>query len=630
MTNCLIKVLLAFENEDDFTLLGGLLSDGAEQKYELDRVSTYASALETIATHEHDFYIFGERIGYHSGLDLLKQAEAAGNRAPVILLAESSDEQTEIEAIDAGAEEFIAKKKLTARGLNRAIHRGLRRAKAQAELECLAEFPRKSSNPVVEFSADGKITYCNAAGQRLADSLQKASLTQVLPSDVDQIVLRCLERSGVKANFQTAINERTFSWSFFPVESRQVVHCYGTEITDRLSHEEQLRQSLKMEAVGQLAAGVAHDFNNILTVITGHADLLLHKVNRDPNSEHPLKQICLASERAGSLIRQLLMFSRKQVMRHRFLDLNEVVQNLMHVLQRFLGEHVELEVRLAPSVPTVFGDAGMVEQALINLAGNSRDAMPKGGRIVISSSVEKFDKGSVRGNPSARPGEFVCLRVTDTGSGMDEPTLKRIFEPFFTTKAVGKGTGLGLATVYGIVEQHHGWVDAESRVGKGSIFSIFLPVTEDKSAVKTAAPSQLAANSGKETILVVEDEPSLRLLVVEILQIYGYRVFQAPSGLVALDVWKEHKGEIDLLLTDMVMPDGVSGRELADRLLKENPELKIIYTSGYSPGMAGTDTARLSGFNFLPKPYPPSRLAELVRYCLNKKHERSNSVLAQK
>jgi len=213
---------------------------------------------------------------------------------------------------------------------------------------------------------------------------------------------------------------------------------------------------------------------------------------------------------------------------------------------------------------------------------------------------------------------------------MDEKTLKRIFEPFFTTKEVGKGTGLGLATVYGIVEQHHGWVEAESEPGKGSTLSIHLPVSEDKANVRSSAPSQLTEHGGKETILVVEDEPSLRLLVVEILQIYGYRVFQAASGRVALGVWEEHKGEIDLLLTDMVMPDGVSGRELADRLLKENPELKVIYTSGYSPGMAGTDTSRLTGFNFLPKPYPPSRLAELVRFCLNKKNEPSNSLLVTK
>ena len=630
MTSHPIKVLLVNDNEEGFILLRGLLSEIQEPKYKLDRVSSYDTALEIIATQEHDVYFFDYRLESRSGLDLLKQAQANGNRAPVILLGGASEEQMDLGALKAGAEDFLVKTELTPKLLKRAIDHAIGRRSIQKEVQRLAAFPMESLNPVVEFSADGKMTYCNAAGQRLADSLRKESLIHVLPSGVEQIVARCLERAGGQANFQTAINDRTFSWSFVPVGSSRIVHCYGAEITERLNLEEQLRHSLKMEAVGQLSAGVAHDFNNILTVIQGHADLLLHKVNSDPHSEHPLKQICLASERAGSLIRQLLMFSRKQVMRHRFLDLNEVVHNLTQVLQRFLGDHVEIEVRLAPAVPTVFGDAGMVEQALINLAVNARDAMPLGGRIVISTHVARFDKESSRQNAEARPGEFVRMRVADTGCGMDEKTLKRIFEPFFTTKEVGKGTGLGLATVYGIVEQHHGWVEAESEVGKGSTFTIHLPVTEDKSNVKSAAPSQLAAHGGKETILVVEDEPSLRLLVVEILQIYGYRVLQASSGLAALEVWKEHKDEIDLLLTDMVMPDGVSGRELADRLLKENPDLKIIYTSGYSPGMAGTDTARLTGFNFLPKPYPPSRLAELVRFCLNKKNERSNSLLTHK
>lgn len=626
MTNRSIKILLVGDNEDDFVLVRGLLSEIEGQKYKLDCVSSYETALDLIGVQDHDLYLFNSQLNGGTGLDLLKQAQARGNFVPVILLSDSSDEQMDSEAIDAGAEDFLVKADLTPKLLRSAIYHAIKRRVALKEVLRLAAFPRESPHPVVEFSAAGKMTYCNAAGQRLADVLQKTSLIHVLPSDVEQIVARSLERGGEKANFQTAINDRTFSWSFIPVESRQLVHCYGMDITERLNLEEQLRHSLKMEAVGQLAAGVAHDFNNILTVIQGHADLLLHKQNSDPHSENPLKQICLASERAGNLIRQLLMFSRKQVMRHRFLDLNEVAHNLMQVLQRFLGEQVKLEVHLAPAVPTIFGDAGMVEQALINLSVNARDAMIAGGRIEISTNVHRFDKESARRNSDARPGEFVSLRVTDTGSGMDEKTLQRIFEPFFTTKEVGKGTGLGLATVYGIVEQHHGWVEVESHLGKGSTFTIYLPVTEDKSDMKSAAPSQLAVHGGKETILVVEDEPSLRLLVVEILQIYGYRVFQASSGLVALDVWREHKGEIDLLLTDMVMPDGVSGRELADRLLKEKPDLKIIYTSGYSPGMAGTDTARLTGFNFLPKPYPPSRLAELVRFCLNKKDERNNSL----
>jgi CheY-like chemotaxis protein len=249
--------------------------------------------------------------------------------------------------------------------------------------------------------------------------------------------------------------------------------------------------------------------------------------------------------------------------------------------------------------------------------------MPKSGRLIIRTCVvDLHDTAILRNrNSAARSGKFICLSVSDSGCGMDEQTKNRIFEPFFTTKEVGKGTGLGLATVYGIVQQHQGWVEVESQIGHGSTFKIFFPACGKLPSSSSPAPSRLSAQGGQETILVVEDEPALRMLVVEILQLYGYHVHQAQSGAAALEVWKEHKEKIDLLLTDMVMPDGISGRELAERLQEEKPALKIVYTSGYSPGMAGKDTALLTGFNFLPKPYPPSKLAEVVRFCLNKPTE---------
>ncbi len=611
-----IRILLVDDDEDDFVLTRDLFSEIRGQKFHLDWASSYEKALEMISTRNHDVYLFDYRLGGHNGLDLLKQAQASGNSVPIILLTGQSEHEVDLEAMHAGAEDFLVKTELNSKSLERAVRYAIERTRAENEIQKLAAFPRWNPNPVLEFSIEGKLSYSNDAAQALANSLHK-SLEEILPPDVYQIVAKCLSPAGEKTNLQTSIHERTFAWLFIPIHASRVVHCYATEITERLNLEAQLRHSVKMEAVGQLAAGVAHDFNNILTIIQGHADLLLHRVNTDPLAANPLKQICLASERAGTLIRQLLMFSRKQVMQHRYLDLNEVIANLMQMLQRFLGEHISLEIHAGHDLPTIYGDTGMIEQVLMNLAVNARDAMPKSGRLIIRTSTVTFDEKLPMRNPEAREGNFVCLSVKDSGCGMDEKTLSRIFEPFFTTKEVGKGTGLGLATVYGIVKQHNGWVEVESDCGVGSTFTIYLPATKDKSNAK-AAPSQLIAQGGEETILVVEDEAALRLLVVEILQIYGYKVFQAASGFLALDVWKEHKEKIDLLLTDMVMPDGISGRELAERLQKEKPDLKVIYTSGYSPGMAGKDTTLLAGFNFLPKPYPPSRLAELVRICLNK------------
>jgi two-component system cell cycle sensor histidine kinase/response regulator CckA len=270
-------------------------------------------------------------------------------------------------------------------------------------------------------------------------------------------------------------------------------------------------------------------------------------------------------------------------------------------------------------------DRGMIEQMLVNLVINSRDAMPRGGRLTVTTSLETLEPISSILNPEARPGTFVILKVTDTGSGMNAHTLAHLFEPFFTTKEPGKGTGLGLATVYGIVKQHQGWVIVDSQEGVGSTFTVFLPPGTVPGEIIIPAPAtgqpmkEEEMARGHETILVVEDESALRELVVHILQLCGYRTFEAPSGVAALKVWEKHKQEIHLLLTDMVMPEGLSGRQLAERLQAERPDLKVIYTSGYSPGMAGKDIALLEGFNFLAKPYTPHRLALVVRECLDGK-----------
>jgi len=484
----------------------------------------------------------------------------------------------------------------------------------------LAAFPRTNPHPVLEFSADGELLYSNDAAQRMAASLGEKSMQPLLPPDAKTIIQQCLLTGENKLNLQTTAQNRTIAWSFIPVDESKTVHCYANEITERLALEAQLRHSVKMEAVGQLAAGVAHDFNNILTIIQGHSDLLLQSPEIPPETEKSLRHIWSAADRAGKLIQQLLMFSRKQVMQPKYIDLNEIIGNFSSMLQRMLGEHIIFEFTPSGNVPAIYADVGMVEQVLVNLSINARDAMPGGGRLIIRVEARVLEPVACVVNPEARPGAFVCLSVIDTGGGMDPATLSHLFEPFFTTKAIGKGTGLGLATVYGIVKQHQGWVNVESKLGQGSTFTIFLPcVSKPAEAKPPTAPAGLPAAAGHETLLIVEDEPSLRELVVRILELCGYKIYEAKNGVEAIEVWEKHKDEIDLLLTDMVMPEGVSGRQLAERLQAADPELKVIYTSGYSPGMAGKDIALLEGFNFLAKPYPPSRLAQVVRECLDGK-----------
>jgi two-component system, cell cycle sensor histidine kinase and response regulator CckA len=399
------------------------------------------------------------------------------------------------------------------------------------------------------------------------------------------------------------------------------------DVTEQLRLEGQLRQSQKMEAVGQLAAGVAHDFNNILAVIQGHASLMLADHPAAPDLQPSLEAISGAAERASKLVRQLLTFSRKQALQPQPLDVQRVILNVSDVLRRLIGEHITLSANSNPGLPAVQADATLLEQALINLAVNSRDAMPKGGELTLAAELAEITPQAAQLKNDARPGRFVCLAVTDTGCGIAPETLPHIFEPFFTTKEVGKGTGLGLATVYGIIKQHDGWIDVQSELGRGTTFRLYFPLAQAATESITPAPALRDVRGGHETILVVEDDHSVRQLVVGILKAHGYSVVEAESGVHALEVWEVHRQEIDLLVTDVVMPKGIMGHHLAARLTQEKPSLRVIYTTGYSPTMASQGVDLMEGLNFLAKPYPPSRLAQLVREMLDSNPHQGEAAL---
>ena len=389
------------------------------------------------------------------------------------------------------------------------------------------------------------------------------------------------------------------------------------DITREKQLEEQFRQSQKMEAIGQLAGGVAHDFNNILAVIMMQAELMALDEQISKETREGLRQIHLAAERAANLTRQLLLFSRKQVMQSRIVDLNEIVTSLTKMLQRILGEDVNLQLNLSSRPMLVRADGGMLDQVLLNIVINARDAMPGGGRLIVETAEETITAATAASCPGLAPGRHVCLRVTDTGSGIAPELLPRIFEPFFTTKEAGKGTGLGLATVFGIVKQHNGSILVESKIGTGTTFKILLPAAAEAEAVLVQGAARPKPRGGTETILLVEDEKAVRMLTRVVLERQGYQVLEAAHGVEALQIWEQHSGPIHLLLTDIVMPEGISGRELATRLQERNARLRVIFTSGYSAEIAGRELALLPGQNFIQKPSAPLEILETVRRCLD-------------
>jgi two-component system cell cycle sensor histidine kinase/response regulator CckA len=389
------------------------------------------------------------------------------------------------------------------------------------------------------------------------------------------------------------------------------------DITERRQLEAQFRQSQKMEGIGQLAGGVAHDFNNILAIIQLQAELLKGRGGLSPEQMAFADQIGATVQRAAALTRQLLLFSRREVFQPRDLDLSESITSTAKMLNRILGENVQMQLKLAAQPMFIHADAGMMDQVLLNLTVNARDAMPNGGHLIIETAGIEFDEFIVSQMTLARPGSFVCLSVSDSGCGIPPEILPKIFEPFFTTKDIGKGTGLGLATVFGIVQQHQGWINVHSEVNHGTTFRIYLPRLAKNAISKTSLPALAVVPGGQETILLVEDDPSLRLSIRTALTQLGYRILEAPTGVKALEVWNQNHDQIGLLLTDLVMPDGMNGKDLAQRLRQENPKLRVIYMSGYSAEVAGKDFPLEEGINFLTKPFQITKLADAIRAKLD-------------
>jgi two-component system cell cycle sensor histidine kinase/response regulator CckA len=388
------------------------------------------------------------------------------------------------------------------------------------------------------------------------------------------------------------------------------------DMTHRHTLEQQLRQAQKMEAIGRLAGGVAHDFNNLLSVIGGYASIVLRRLPPEDPLRAKVEQITRATDRAAALTGQLLAFGRKQVIQPRVLGLDELVAGMAEMLRRLIGENVELVIRRSPSAVHVCADGSQLEQVVMNLAINARDAMPRGGRLTITTRTAEIDEAFARNHAGARPGSYVALDVSDTGTGMDPEAQAHVFEPFFTTKGVGKGTGLGLATVYGIVKQHEGYIRIETAQGRGTTFAVYIPRARPSDEVSADTPvPPPKAEGGGETVLLVEDDAALRDLAVEMLEQAGYVVLAAADAPRAMEIAATHAGTIGLLVTDVIMP-GRSGRDLARTLVAARPGIKVLYVSGYTDDIIAPHGVLEPGLDFLPKPFDPDTLVSKVREVL--------------
>jgi PAS domain S-box-containing protein len=611
---------------------------------EIAIAASYDEALAALTSTPFDVAVLDYWLGARDGLSLLREVRERGVDTAVIVLTGHGAENVAVEAMKAGAADYLSKTNLTVEGLERAVRHAvalrageLQRQQAEAALRASEELFRalveNSSDALLLVDAEARITYIAPSSARhlgwRSDQIVGRSIFDFLHPDDRELVgarmAETLQNPTSPVMAEVRFLHADGSWRI--MESVGVNHIAdpsvgaivlnARDITDRRKLEVQLRQAQKMEAVGQLAGGVAHDFNNLLTAILGYCNLMLDDIPREDPIRADLEEIRSAGERAAALTRQLLAFSRRQMLQPQVVDLNTIVQQLEKLLRRLISEDVELVTALAPDLFTVRVDPASIEQILVNLAVNARDAMPVGGRLTIETSNVDLDEPYAVAHMPMTPGHYVMLAVGDTGEGMDEATRARVFEPFFTTKAQGKGSGLGLATVYGIVKQSGGYIWVYSEPARGSVFKVYLPPADERASAAPHHPGRQRTNEprGWETVLLVEDEDAVRALAREVLRRHGYVVLEARHGVDALRMVERHTDDIHLMVTDVVMPH-MSGRDLAERLSTVRPTMKVLFMSGY------TDHAVMHrdltpGSAFIQKPFTPEGFARRVRTVLD-------------
>ena len=627
-----VRILLLEDNDADAELVEVELRR-AELDFTARRVVTRPDFERALREFLPDIIVSDHQLPQFSGVAALELARARAPHAPFILLTGSLDEETAVEYMKAGAADYILKGRLTR--LGPAVRGALERERMKRQLREREEYFKslieQAMDIIAVLDADGAVRYASPSvlpllgygaeelvGQHIFDLVHPDDIGPALRVFAEGVATGQGDRLlGLQVRHKDGTYRSLEAIGRYLLDDPVVrgVVINARDVTERRSLERQLLQAQKMEAVGRLAGGIAHDFNNVLTAIFGYADLLTEEFPAGSPARQDLEEIRKAATRASALTRQLLAFSRQQVLAPVVLSVNDLVDDVGKMLRRLVGEDVELRLILARDAGNVRADSGQLQQVIMNLVVNARDAMPTGGKLVIETADAELTEQYAEMHQAVIPGRYVMLAVSDTGVGMDAQTKARIFEPFFTTKEKGKGTGLGLSTVYGIVKQSGGYVWVYSEPGHGTTFKLYLPRV-DAPAEPQAPPRETATLTGTETILLAEDDEILRPLTKGLLAKLGYTVLDAESAEQALAVAGARQGPIHLLVADVVMP-GASGRELARRLAQSRPETRVLYVSGYTDDAIVHHGMLEPGLKFLQKPFTPAALARKVREVLD-------------
>ncbi|MFQ5790095.1 MAG: response regulator [Acidobacteriota bacterium] len=629
MSDTAIKVLLIEDNRSDVLVIRQMLGETRVARFQMECTSSLATGLARLAAGGIDVVLLDLSLPDSEGLDTFTRLHRQAQGLPVVVLTGLNDEAVAAKAVRLGAQDYLVKGQVDGNLLGRALRYALERQRAAERIRLQSAALEAAASAIVITDDEGRIIWTNPAFWRLTGYGPEEAIGQtprlLKSGQHDPAFYKNLWETILSGDVWRGeiVNRRkdgglyTEEQTITPLRETQgkISHFIAIkqDVTERNNLQKQFLQAQKLEAVGQLAAGVAHDFNNLLTVVLGNSALLLSQLHAKDPRRHEIKQIGKAAERGASLTRQLLAFSRKQVLEPEVLGLNQVVADLQKMLRRLIGEDIELVTVLDPELGRVKVDPGQIEQVLMNLAVNARDAMPQGGRLTVETANQDLGEDYAATHVPVVPGRYVMLAVSDTGRGMDAKTQERIFEPFFTTKEDGKGTGLGLSTVYGIVKQSGGYIWVYSEPGQGAVFKIYLPRTEE--AVPEPSRTARRLHRGRETVLVVEDEEEVRATAARILRDRGYTVLEARDGQEALKIGEGESRTIHLIITDVVMP-GMSGHRLAERLGESRPEMRVLYMSGYTDSTIVRHGVS-AGHQLLQKPFTPEVLASKVRQVLD-------------